>query len=172
LLATCSKCHEEFLISSCNKVVIHNHDGKGRPTWAYNAAAAMGQMATARGHSSLEEILAILSVQSLTKQIFTEIERCLGTSFEQLLLELVLKLEGKKNRLLNKIIPIMKKCQQLQYGGWSKGSHKHSYNTNSGMGIIFGAATKKLLYVEVRNKYCAVCSNAKSTVLSHHKHTL
>ena len=51
----------------------------------------MGQMATDGGHSSLEEVLATLSVPSLTKRIFTEIERCLGTTFEQLLLELMLK---------------------------------------------------------------------------------
>ena len=29
-------------------------------------------------------------------------------------------------------------------GGWSKWSHKHSYNAKSGVGVIFGAATKKL----------------------------
>ena len=28
--------------------------------------------------------------------------------------------------------------------GWSKRSHKHSYNANSGVGVIFGAATKAL----------------------------
>ena len=51
----------------------------------------MGQMTTGGGHSSLEEVLAILGVSSLTKRMFTEIERCLGTLFEQLLLELMFK---------------------------------------------------------------------------------
>ena len=37
----------------------------------------------------------------------------------------------------------------------------HSYNANSGVGVIFGAATKKLLYIGIRNKYCAVCSIAQ-----------
>ncbi len=32
-------------------------------------------------------------------------------------------------------------------GGWSKISHKHSYNANSGVGIILGHATGKLLYL-------------------------
>ena len=32
-------------------------------------------------------------------------------------------------------------------GGWSKRSHKHSYNANSGVGVIFGAATKALLFI-------------------------
>ena len=40
--------------------------------------------------------------------------------------------------------------------GWSKRSHQHSYNANSGVGVIFGVATNKLLYIGVRNKYCAV----------------
>ena len=91
ILARCSKCNEELLFSSCNKVILHNQNGKERHTWAYNAAAVMGQMATGRGHSSLEEVLVTLGVSSLTKRMFTEIEQCLGTSFEQLLLELMFK---------------------------------------------------------------------------------
>ena len=161
LLATCSKCHEEFLFSSCNKVVIHNHDGKERPTWAYNVAAVMGQMATGRGHSSLEEVLATLGVPSLTKRMFTDIERCLGTSFEQLLLELMLREEkqiAEQNKSYHEGVPAI---TVVVDGGWSKWSHKHSYNANSGVDVIFGAATKKLLYIGVRNKYCAVCSIAK-----------
>ena len=38
-------------------------------------------------------------------------------------------------------------------GGWSKRSHKHSYNAKSGAMVIFGAATKALL---VRNKYSSI----------------
>ena len=164
LLATCSNCNEEILFSSCNKVVLYNHDGKERPTWAYNAAAVMGQMATGGGHNSLEEMLATLGVPSLAKRMFTEIERCLGTSFEQLLLELMVKTGNeekqmaKQNNEYHEGIPAI---TVVVDGGWSKRSHKHSYNANSGVGVIFGAATKKLLYIGVRNKYCAVCSIAQ-----------
>lgn len=42
--------------------------------------------------------------------------------------------------------------------GWSKRSHKHSYNAKSGDGIIVGVETKKLLHVGVHNKYCSVPS--------------
>ena len=31
-------------------------------------------------------------------------------------------------------------------GGWSKRSHKHSYNAKSSVGVIFGLTTKKLLF--------------------------
>ena len=41
--------------------------------------------------------------------------------------------------------------------GRSKRSHKHLYNAKNGVGVIFGAATKKLLFMGVRNKCCSVC---------------
>ena len=42
--------------------------------------------------------------------------------------------------------------------GWSKRSHKYFYNAKSNVGVIFGAAPKKLLFIEVRNRYCSVCA--------------
>ena len=36
-------------------------------------------------------------------------------------------------------------------GGWSKKSHKHSYNARSGVAIIFDQRTKKLLFLAVWN---------------------
>ena len=46
-------------------------------------------------------------------------------------------------------------------GGWSKRSHKHSYNAKSGVAIIIGKETGKLLYMGVRDKYCGVCTQAE-----------
>ena len=46
-------------------------------------------------------------------------------------------------------------------GGWSKRSHKHSYNAKSGVAVIFGRETKKLLFLSVRNKFCSVCAIAE-----------
>ncbi len=38
-------------------------------------------------------------------------------------------------------------------GGWSKRSHKHSYNAKSGVAIIIGQETGKILFLGVRNKF-------------------
>ena len=46
-------------------------------------------------------------------------------------------------------------------GGWSKRSHELSYNVNSGVDVILGATTKKILYISARNKCCAVSSIAQ-----------
>ena len=48
--------------------------------------------------------------------------------------------------------------------GWSNRTHKHSYNAKSGVAIIIGQATRKLLHLGVRNKYCSV-----STVVENQK---
>ena len=45
--------------------------------------------------------------------------------------------------------------------GWSKRSHRHSYKAKSGVAVIIGYATQKILFLVVRNKYCTVCSIAK-----------
>ena len=47
-------------------------------------------------------------------------------------------------------------------GGWSKRSHKHSYNAKSGVAVIIGKATGKLLHIGVRNKHCHACSRGIS----------
>ena len=47
-------------------------------------------------------------------------------------------------------------------GGWSKRSHKHSYNAKSGVAVVFGQVTGKLLHIGVRNKYCTACAQGSS----------
>ena len=42
-------------------------------------------------------------------------------------------------------------------GGWSKRSHRHSYNAKSGVAIILGRWTGKLLHIGICNKYSTVC---------------
>ncbi|KAK4880779.1 hypothetical protein RN001_008925 [Aquatica leii] len=48
-------------------------------------------------------------------------------------------------------------------GGWSKRSCGHNYDAASGSAVIIGKATKKVLFMGVRNKFCYVCAAA------HHK---
>ena len=45
-------------------------------------------------------------------------------------------------------------------GGWSKCCRKQSYNAKSGVAIIVGLETRKILYLGVRNKYCSMFNKA------------
>lgn len=45
-------------------------------------------------------------------------------------------------------------------GAWSKRSYKANYNALSGVVTIIGYHTKKVLFMGVSNKYCAICEIA------------
>ena len=47
-------------------------------------------------------------------------------------------------------------------GGWCKRTHRHTYNAKSGVGIIIGKQTGKLLFIGVRHKFCYICSRANN----------
>ena len=49
--------------------------------------------------------------------------------------------------------------------GWSKRTHKYTYNALSGVGVIFVQQTGKLLHLEACNKFCASCK--RGTERSH-----
>ena len=55
-------------------------------------------------------------------------------------------------------------------GGWSKRSHKHTYNVLGGVAIIIGKHSGKLLHVGICNKYCSTCSSAASMSTDLHVH--
>ena len=164
LLAKCSKCNEEIMFKTCSKVKLKELDGTIRSTYQSNVTAVMGQMSTGGGCNNLEELLCTIGIPSMTKPTFIKIERLLGSAFETYLGELMLQAGREEKHLAiqnNKYHQTIPAITVIVDGGWSKRSHKHSYNANSGVGVIFGAATKKLLYMSVKNKYCAVCSIAQ-----------
>ena len=119
-----------------------------------------GQMATGGGHSRLEETMSVLGVPVMTKNSFIDTERAIGELWTQELKDSMMKAGQEEKKLaINKGsyhegIPAI---TVIVDGGWSKRSHKHSYNANSGIGIIIGKETGKLLYLGVRNKYCYGC---------------
>ena len=87
-----------------------------------------------------------------------------GDFFEYYLNELILqagreeKITAEQNSRYSEGIPSISVNVDA---GWRKQTHKHSYNANSGVAVIIGATTRKILYIGVRNQYCAACSIAK-----------
>src|SRR5688572_18144556 len=51
--------------------------------------------------------------------------------------------------------------------GWSSRSHGHNYNAMSGVAVIIGFQTKKLLFVGVRNKFCVTCAKNPENTPNH-----
>ena len=156
----CNGCSAEFTLPNSVKV----KGPTGHPYWENNLAAVWGQMSTGGGHTTLQETMSVLSLPTMTKKSFMAAEKRIGEWWWSHLQE-SMKSAGviekgfavSQNRYHQGVPAIT----VIVDGGWSKCSHKHSYNAKSGIGIIIGKETGKILYMGVRNKYCTVCFNTK-----------
>ena len=125
-----------------------------------NTQAVLGQIATGQGAEHLEAQLTCVQVPALIKVSFILLERTLGRVFEQVV-EHNLLTAGKEERSLaiaqgtfHDGVPAI---TVVVDGGWSKRSHKHSYNAKSGVGVIFGAATKNYFHWSEEQILLSLC---------------
>ena len=159
LYIRCTSCRKLFKIESCERLV--NHGGK---RWAVNVGAVWGQLVTGGGSAHLKELMAYMDVPSLSKQTFKSTEELLGKAWNNQLIS-EMEAAGREERMLaverkdyHNGVPAV---TVVVDGGWSKRSHKHSYNAKSGVAVIIGKVTKRLFFLGVRNKFCSVCSCAE-----------
>ena len=167
----CDSCEFTCRFESCPKI-----DGSKEINQRYsvNVGAVWGQMSIGGGHKPLNELLATMNVPGISKKSFLTIESQIGASWEKILGEEMVKAgkEEKKLALERKdIVNGYPAITVIVDGGWSKRSHKHSYNAKAGVAIIIGKETQKLLYMGVRNKFCSICTVASNKGVSPKKHT-
>ena len=161
----CCGCGNQISFASSTKVT----SPEGNKYWTCNLAAVWGQMATGGGYNKLEEPMSILGVPVMSKKLFISTEKLIGKWWWNLLEE-SMRAAGKMERELaiqrgsfHQGVPAI---TVLVDAGWSKRTHKHTYNALSGVGVIFGQQTGKLLYLGVCNKFCASCKRG-----TEHNHT-
>ena len=118
--------------------------------WTVNLGAVLGEMSTGGGLTQLNSTLALMDVPGMQKRMYTDTEKFLGTKMCTYLAQSMQKVAEEKKRHAIKTnsfhqegIPSM---TVVVDGGWSKRSHKHSYNAKSGVAVIFGNHTRKLLF--------------------------
>ena len=133
---------------------------RGSRRWECNIAAVWGQMATGGGHKKLERNNVLLGMPTMSRTSFIKTERDIGDWWRQQLEE-SMKEEGREERRLaienNEYHEGVLAITVVIDGGWSKRSHRHSYNAKSGVGVIIGLRTNKLLHIGVQNKECTGC---------------
>ena len=157
ILSTECGCGHKINLETSRKI----KGPSGYHRWEINLAAVWGQMATGGGHSTLQETMAYCGVPVMAKKSFTKAERSIGEWWRDCLQQ-SMEEAGKRERELaiergdyHNGVPAI---TVITDGGWSKRSHRHSYNAKSGVGIIIGLETRKVLHLSVRNKYCAGCA--------------
>lgn len=159
--AKCNKCLSTFSFPTSSRVV----NDKKKKIWTVNLGAVLGQMATGGGASHLQQVMASIGTPSMSKTTFTATERFVTEEIKSLLAKSMVA-AGKEEKEFaiknNSYFQDVPAITVIGDGGWSKRSHKHSYNAKSGVAVIIGQHTKKLLFLGIRNKYCSVCSIAEN----------
>lgn len=162
----CSRCDHCIPFATSTKV----KGPKGVKRWEINLTAVWGQMTTGGGHTSLSNTMGVLGVPVMAKGSFTPTQNDIGEWWRQKLEETMIEAGKEEKRLAEENGDYHQGVPSVTVivdAGWSKRAHKHSYNAKSGVGIIIGQRTGKLLHLGVRNKYCASC--ATGIPVSKHK---
>ncbi len=137
LMGHCSTCNHSMTLETSQKV----KGPRGYKRWECNLAAVWGQMTTGGGHTNLQDTMSVVGVPVMTKATFVNTERDIGEWWKRELQASMIE-AGKEERQLavekgnyHEGVPAI---TVILDGGWSKRTHKHSYNAKSGVAIIIG----------------------------------
>ncbi len=156
LSCSCSKCDFSIPLNTSKKVL----GPKGKMRWEVNLAAVWGQISTGGGFARLHESMGILGVPVMAPKNFVATERSIGLWWQEKLNKEMIAAGREEKRLAEERGDYHEGVPAITVvvdAGWCKRSHRHSYNAKSGVGIIVGQVTGKLLYLGVRNKECTAC---------------
>ncbi|XP_045475419.1 uncharacterized protein LOC123681212 [Harmonia axyridis] len=126
------------------------------------------------GKYQCEELFAIMDIPFMTQKTYSQTTAGIKKIWEEKLFENMQKAGEEEKKLAlekgNVNADGTPFITVIVDGGWSKRSYGHGYNAPSGVGVIIGAETKKLLFVGVRNKTCSSCFYYKKHNLAPKSH--
>ena len=159
LYASCCGCSKKWNLHTSDKI----KGPTGNKRWSVNLAAVWGQMATGGGAQPMNQFLSTVGIPGLPPSTFSLIEEQIGLWWKVILEEDMIKAGQEEKEIAERegrYFQGVPAITVIADGGWSKRSHKHSYVAYSGVGIVIGKKTGKILGIGVRNKYCSTCSLA------------
>lgn len=153
-----------FQCSDCGSFHKIQSSTKNDITMNVNKAATLGITSIGSGLYHMEEFCAHLNIPCMSSTSFdTENKNLqkdwweLGRSHAELALKEEIahaKATGSVDSAGNALICVI--CD----GSWGKRSYGKGFSSLSGCAAIIGLFTKKVLFYDVRNKYCQVCTQS------------
>ncbi|KAF5292500.1 hypothetical protein FQR65_LT01644 [Abscondita terminalis] len=155
-----------FVCNVCGKKECISTEGKKSKD--INTSAVGGALSIGIGQAQLSEFCSSLNIPSITSKTYIKHQDRLHTYIDQVSSEHMLSAGKKEYQLAMELgdvdndgIPYI---TVIVDGAWAKRSYKTNYNSLSGVACIIGARTKKVLYVGIKNKYCALCEKYKTNL--------
>ena len=161
LHAGCAGCGQTWRMATTKKI----KGPTGNMRWQLNLDAVAGQVTTGGGLEKMNNQLAHMGVPGMSHTAFSAIEEQLGLWWAAILEQQMIEAGKEEKRLAEEAgqyfdgVPAI---SVIADGGWSKRTHKHSYVAVSGVAVVIGAKTGKILGMGVRTKFCATCRLAYS----------
>lgn len=135
-----------------------------------NASAVTAIISTGGGYSALEEFSSALNIPPMSYTFYHSLEGEIQEILDEKVWQSMIESGKEEARLAlengetdGNGIP---EIAVVADGAWSKRSYKTKYDANSGEACIIGYRTKKLLFLGVRNKFCAMCLH-KDNITQH-----
>lgn len=154
---TCTSCCRKSHIDSCPK----SNDQANN-----NEAAVTGIISVGLGYYHLEELLAHLNVPCMSYQTFYNVEKSLQKDWWTLAKKLEEEALTEEIRLAHQNKEVDSAGNALIAvkvdGSWQKRSYGNNFSSLAGCAAIVGARTHKIVYCDVKNKYCHTCKIAAS----------
>lgn len=160
----CEMCHYEASIWS---------EPIDSVSYDINAAAALGSVTVGIGYSQLEELCAALNIPCMSDLTYFKYREEITNDFHAAALEnMKIAAEIEKQMALerNETINGIPYITVVADGSWMKRSYGTAYDSSSGVGVIIGLRTGKVLFIGIRNKYCSICDMAEARNIEPRKH--
>ncbi|KAJ8875932.1 hypothetical protein PR048_023840 [Dryococelus australis] len=121
---------------------------------------------TGKGYSAMEQLLSMMEIPASSSKTFKQQEEEISEVWLESLTEAVEQAAEEERQYAIEEGHVNKDgvsyVTVIVDGGWSHLSYGHSYVAKSGVAILAGKKTGKLLFLGLRNMYCSICSPAET----------
>lgn len=154
-----------FRCAVCGIMTRVETDQKKKTSLGINQDAVLGITSVGLGFSHIEELCANLDIPAMSYNLFRKEEKIQQEDWFKLAKELALKALMEEIELAKANGEVDSKGNALirviTDGSWGKRSYGRFFSSLSGCAVIIGLRTNKVIYFDVRNKYCHTCKLAE-----------
>jgi len=165
LVWSCMSCKEELAIPTSH--MIKSNIPKGKPRSEVNLLAVGGMEMIGKGYAGLNSFLTHLDIPSMSHTTFDKTALFIGKAAQQVVEESLNKAHvEEKEKLVQKGVQMDQHGNLVDEGitdaGWQKRSYNHNCNSLSGVGVLVGKETGKVMDFEVLTVNCKKCATAET----------
>lgn len=126
-----------------------------------NQLSVLAAMSTGNGFSQEEQKFSMMNMSYMSQNTYRSSEKAAGDILKSCSQKTMDAAIAKEKELASARCDIdadgfFNICVIVD-GGWCKRTYGHGYNASSGVAVVIGALTQKILYISVRNKVCLIC---------------